>query len=92
MLVSGPSADELEAIRGHFSYWQNEVELGRALIVGRTQTTHPDTMGLAIFRAESEADAQRIAATDPAVVAGVFQMQLHPYHIALLGEPAPFRP
>jgi uncharacterized protein YciI len=49
-------------------------------------------MGLAIFRAEDEAAAKTIAEADPAVLDGVFTMRLHPYAIALLGDPAAFRP
>ena len=92
MLISGPTAEESAAVGLHFSYWKLLTEEGKALVVGRTQTTDPDTMGLAIFLAEDEFEALRIGEDDPAVKAGVFRMQIFPYYVALLGEPDPFRP
>jgi len=92
MLTSGPSDAEASSVGKHFAYWQRLVADEVALVVGRTQTTGPDTMGLAIFRAETEEEASKIAAEDPAVIDGVFSMSLHPYFVAILGSPEPFRP
>jgi uncharacterized protein YciI len=76
----------------HFAYWGQLCKEGTALVVGRTQTTGPETMGIAIFRATDAAAARKIAEADPAVVDGVFKMELQPYFVALLGDPEPFRP
>ena len=92
MLTEGPTSDEGAAVGRHFEYWRGLVENGQGLMVGRTQTSSPDTMGLAVFRSDTEAEARKIAEEDPAVQAGVFLMRLYPYHVALLGEPGPFRP
>ncbi len=92
LLTSGPTEAEIAAVGRHFAYWQGLVEAGVALVVGRTQTTGPDTLGLAIFRAETEAEAQEIAKIDPGIVAGVFHFRVMPYQVALLGDPSPFRP
>lgn len=92
MLTSGPTQAEGEAVGRHFAYWKALTDDGTALVVGRTQTAGPDTMGIAIFRAPDEAAALAICEADPAVVAGVFTMRLHPYFVALLGDPEPFRP
>ena len=92
MLSSGPPEAELGSVGRHFQYWKGLVERGTALSVGRTQTSTPDTMGLAVFMAEDEAEASLICEADPAVMDGVFTMRLFPYFIALLGDPAPFQP
>lgn len=92
MLKNGPTQEEAESVGRHFSYWQNLVEKEVALVVGRTQTTDPLTIGIAIFRTETEGEARQIAEADPAVIDGVFRMELRPYKVALLGNPEPFRP
>jgi len=92
MLTSGPTENEMNSVGRHFAYWQDLTEKGSALVVGRTQTTDPDTMGLAIFLSESEETASEIANQDPAVMDGVFTAKVFPYFVALLGDPEPFRP
>ena len=92
MLTNGPTPEEVRMITEHFSYWQRLVQEGVAFLVGRTQTTDPGTIGLAIFRAEDEEAAALIAQHDPAVAGGVFSFEVRPYAIALLGEPDSFRP
>jgi len=92
MLTAGPTQAEGEAVGKHFEYWGGLVQNGTALVVGRTQTTGPETIGLAIYRTPDEESAREVADADPAVAAGVFTMRLYPYHVALLGDPEPFRP
>ena len=92
MLTSGPTESEMQSVGNHFAYWKSLTQKGVALVVGRTQTTGADTMGLAIFQAADEAAALEIAALDPAVVDGVFSSNVYPYYVALLGDPTPFSP
>ncbi|MEQ1877605.1 MAG: hypothetical protein ABL958_13255 [Bdellovibrionia bacterium] len=44
------------------------------------------SFGVAIFRADSEADAEKFMNEDPAIKGGVFKAELHPMRIALLGK------
>lgn len=92
MLTAGPTQAEMEAVGRHFAYWKDLTERGRALVVGRTQTTGPDTMGIAIYLAAEEGEARQIDEGDPAVVDGVFSMRFCPFSVALLGDPKPFTP
>jgi uncharacterized protein YciI len=92
MLTEGPTPEEISLIQAHFGYWEGLTEQGVALLVGRTQTTDPQTLGLAAFRARDRPAAQAFAEADPAVSGGVFEMELRPYMVALLGDPEPFRP
>jgi uncharacterized protein YciI len=54
--------------------------------VGRTLNTDENTMGLTIFRAESEDAARQIMNRDPAVKKGVMTATLHPFRVVLQGK------
>lgn len=92
MLLGDMTDAERMLIGEHFAYWKDLTETGVALLVGRTQTTDSNTLGLAVFKAATEDAAKAIAENDPAVKGGVFVQRLDPYFIALLGDPTDFRP
>ena len=76
MLRTGPTAAEQAVVGEHFAYLQDLTAKGVMILVGRTQTTDEHTMGLAIFRAESEEAALQIMNTDPCVKKGVMNGNL----------------
>jgi len=82
MLVSGPTAEEAATIGRHAAHCDALGKQGVMLMVGRTQTTTPDTMGLAVFLAEGEAAARALMESDPAIAEGVMRGELFPYRIA----------
>jgi uncharacterized protein YciI len=84
MLSEGPTPEEQRAVADHFAYLTDLTEKGIMILVGRTQTSGPDTMGLAIFEAADEDAARAIMAADPAVARGVMGATLYPYKIALM--------
>ena len=84
MLTEGPTAAEQATVGRHFAYVQDLTNKGIAILVGRTQTTGPDTMGLCIFEADDEASARAIMDHDPAITDGVMTGTLYPYKIALM--------
>ena len=86
MLRSGPTAVEQAVVAEHFAYLQDLTAKDVIILVGRTQTTDEHTMGLAIFRAESEEAALRIMSADPAVKNGVMTATLYPFKVALQGN------
>lgn len=92
MLLGEMTGDERRLIGEHFAYWKDLTAAGIVLLVGRTQTSGPETLGLAVFKSESEDEAKAIAENDPAVSGGVFVHRLDPYFVALLGDPTDFRP
>jgi uncharacterized protein YciI len=55
------------------------------VLVGRTLNTDSSTFGIAIFKANSKAEAQAIMDNDPAVQKGVMRSEVYPFRIALLG-------
>jgi uncharacterized protein YciI len=84
MLTAGPTPAEQATVGRHFAYVSDLTAKGVMILVGRTQTTGPETMGLAIFEAEDEIAARAIMENDPAVKDGVMSATLFPYKIALM--------
>jgi len=70
MLRTGPTAAEQATAAEHFGYLQDLTAKGVVIFVGRTLTTDEDTMGLAVFRADSEEAARQIMNGDPVVKKG----------------------
>ncbi len=83
MLRTGPTAAEQAAVAEHFAYLQGLHKQGTIILVGRTMTTDDNTMGLAVFRAESEDAARQIMNDDPAVKKGIMTATLYPFKIVL---------
>jgi uncharacterized protein YciI len=89
MLRTGPTPEEAHATQEHFAYVRDGVRDGRVLLAGRTLTADPETFGVVIFRADSEEEAQRFMASDPAVAASVMNAELFPFRVALLADAWP---
>lgn len=86
MLSTGSTAEEQAVVAEHFAYLQNLNAKGVIILVGRTLTTDEHTMGLAVFRAESEEAARKIMNGDPAVTNGVMSATLFPFKVVLHGK------
>jgi uncharacterized protein YciI len=56
------------------------------VLVGRTLNTDESTMGIAVFRAESENAARQIMNEDPAVKKGVMTATLYPFKVLMQGN------
>lgn len=82
MLISGPTPAEAATVGRHAAHCDALGKQGVMLMVGRTQTTGPETIGLAVFLAQDEAAARTIMASDPAIREGVMTGELFPYKIA----------
>ncbi len=86
MLQTGPSDSEQAVVAEHFAYLQDLDAQGVIILVGRTLTTDEDTMGITVFRAESEDAARQIMNGDPAVKKGVMTATLYPFKVVLQGK------
>jgi uncharacterized protein YciI len=84
MVTEGPTDQEAAIVGQHFAYLKRLTEAGTMILVGRTQNNDERTMGLAIFRAESDQAAHEIMINDPAVKNGVMRAELFPYRVALI--------
>jgi uncharacterized protein YciI len=82
MVTVGPTDDEATIISQHFDYLKSLTDQGIVLLFGRTQNPDTTAFGIAIFRAESEAEARSIINNDPAVKGGVMRAELYPFKIA----------
>ncbi len=88
MLSEGPTPDEARIVGEHFAYLQGLLADGRLYMAGRTDTTGPQTHGLALFRADSPEQAQAVLDADPAVRQGVMVGEVFPFRLALwAGDP-----
>ncbi len=75
----------------HWNYLVDLHKKGIMQVVGRTnyEPGHPGLMGIAIFKAETEAAATEIMNNDPCVKYGVMTAKVHPFNLALMqGMPA----
>ncbi|MGA6985807.1 MAG: YciI family protein [Terriglobales bacterium] len=86
LLRTGPTDSEQAVVAEHFAYLQNLNVQGVIILVGRTLTTDENTMGLTIFRAESEDAARQIMNGDPAVKKGLMTATLYPFKVSLQGK------
>ncbi len=82
MLVSGPTPAEREILSRHAAHCEGLAARGVMLVVGRTQTTTPETLGLVVFVAEDEAAARATMESDPAVIGKVMRAELFPYKVS----------
>ena len=62
----------------HMAYYQSLLSSGNAIIAGPIQDD-PELAGVAIFNTKSADDARAWATADPAVTAGFFTPELHPW-------------
>jgi uncharacterized protein YciI len=85
ILTHGPTKEEEQLIQEHYDYLCNLADKGVVLLAGRTLNRDLTSFGIVIFLAPSRDEARKIAEADPAVKAGVFQAELYPYSIALVG-------
>ncbi len=86
LLRTGPTSSEQAVVAEHFAYLQSLNARGAIIFVGRTLNTDETTMGLAVFRAESEDAARQIMNDDPAVKKGVMTATLYPFKVLMQGN------
>ena len=72
--------DEVRLIGEHFAYLERLHADGVVRFVGRCEDA---TFGIAVFEAADAAAAETLTREDPAIAAGVFDVTLHPFQVAL---------
>ncbi len=86
IMTSGATTEEQEALSGHVRYVNDLHARGLVLFAGRPMDAS-NSPGAVVFLARDEDEARSIAENDPAVAAGVFRMELHPYRLILQHTP-----
>lgn len=82
-LHEAPTAAERSALAEHFRFLQRLVAEGRVLTAGPCED---GSLGLVVFPNADAATASALMATDPAVVAGVFRVEVKAWRRSLLGH------
>jgi uncharacterized protein YciI/uncharacterized protein YndB with AHSA1/START domain len=82
-LLDAPTADEAAALAGHLTHLQRLVAEGRVLTAGPCED---GSLGVVVFPKDDEAAARELMAEDPAVAAGLFQVEVRPWRMSLLGS------
>jgi len=72
-----PEAERMEWMQKHLAYIRSQVEAGKFVLVGPV-TEESRVRGIAIVKAGSLEEAQRIAGGDPLVKAGKLEVEVHP--------------
>jgi uncharacterized protein YciI len=86
--------EERQAVGAHFEMLKREAAAGRVLLAGRSDDREPnghmhrDVIGIGIFLAASRDEAEAFVAADPAVAAGVMQIRVHTFNLAVQAGPA----
>ncbi|WP_223788205.1 YciI family protein [Marinicella meishanensis] len=82
ILVAGPTTEEAVVLEEHGRYLAELAQQGTVQLAGRTQDTSPETFGIVLLEANSEAEALLIMQQDPAVKHQVMKAQLWPFKTA----------
>jgi uncharacterized protein len=61
----------------HLTYWAGLFDAGRVVVAGPV-STEDGVYGMAVVQAEDEAEVLRLAAADPAIIAGVADFEVLP--------------
>jgi uncharacterized protein YciI len=86
MLTDGPTPEESKVLGEHFAYLEKLAEQGTVILAGRTLNTDESSFGIVILEVASEAEAQTLIDSDPAVQNGVMKAKLYPYRVALMRQ------
>ena len=78
-----PRLAESAAMAAHFEYLESKLADGTLIFAGRQTDRH---LGIVVFEADSEIEAQDIMNADPAVAGKVVKAELHEFRVALMAE------
>jgi len=73
-----------DIVTRHFLRLKRLVEEGNVILAGRTEMMGEKTFGIVILEAGSDAEAEELMRSDPAVAEGIMTAELYPYRIALM--------
>jgi uncharacterized protein YciI len=77
--------EEMAVMGRHWEHIQRLHAQGTVLYVGRAEN---GDYGFCVIEAADEAEARRIAGSDPAVAEGLMRLEVHAFHV-VLDRPAP---
>jgi uncharacterized protein len=78
-----PTEEESRIVGEHYEYLVRLREEGKLVLAGPSHVAIGDTVGIAVYDVEDEAEARAILAADPAIVNGVMTGELRPLRISI---------
>jgi len=75
-----------DALKGHGEYWAEQLKKGKVLMTGGMKGDYWDNVAIILLEVESEDEAKRLVANDPAVKAYVFQAQVRPFDVNAISD------
>jgi uncharacterized protein len=85
---NGWTKEENAAVENHFNRLKDAVDRGLVILAGRTAEPLDKTFGIVVFEAKDQETVAEFMNQDPAVAAGLFNFELHPFSVALLRKSA----
>jgi len=82
-LPETPTEEEARIVSDHFAYLQRMCADGKLVLAGPSHVALGDTVGIAVYDVEDEAEVRAILAGDPAIVNGVMTGELRPLRISI---------
>jgi uncharacterized protein YciI len=77
------TSEEMVVMGGHSAYTKKLSDEGVILMRG---VCTDSSYGIVLFQAESSEEARAIFEADPAVQAGIFHTEVHPFHLAFMAS------
>ena len=71
---------EERIVQAHFDYLTELLHASKLVLAGPCLD---GAFGVVVLRSETEAEARALMGSDPAVAAGVFSAELHPFRVSL---------
>ena len=78
-----PTDDESRAVSEHFAYLQRLRDAGKLVLAGPSPVGPGDTIGIAVYDVEDEAEVRAIMEADPALTSGVMTAELRPFRLSI---------
>ena len=78
-----PTAEEMDLMGKHFAYLKQALDRGQLVLAGPCVDR---SLGIAVFRADDRAAAEKFMNEDPAIKSGVMKAELKEFRAALLGK------
>jgi uncharacterized protein len=75
--------DDNATVEKHFTRLKEAADRGQVILAGRTAESLDKTFGILLFEAKDQEAAAEFVKEDPAVAAGLFTAELHPFSVAL---------
>jgi uncharacterized protein len=76
--------DDNAVVEKHFARLKEAADRGQVILAGRTAESLDKTFGILVFEAKDQEAASEFVKEDPAVAAGLFTAELHPFSVALV--------